>query len=129
MPGVQWFPWRTSVDAASGGTAISPPSSSSAATATAAANAAGAVAAINTSPFANGIKVLCAIRDLSNPPDAFQWDGSWFGHPGTELIDFYAGTPTLREMIDQGVSAEDIVLHFRPDAELFLQRRKPYLLY
>lgn len=39
------------------------------------------------SAFASGIAVLCAFRDLAEPPEAFQWDGSWFGHPGTELID------------------------------------------
>jgi len=39
------------------------------------------------SPFLNGVRILCAFRDLSIPRSAFQWDGVWFGHPGTELID------------------------------------------
>lgn len=82
MPGVQWFPWRTSVaatvDTTSGSTSTTTSTTST-------------PGSINESPFASGIRVLCAIRDLSTPADAFYWDGSWFGHPGTELIDFYAG--------------------------------------
>jgi uncharacterized protein YbbC (DUF1343 family) len=75
------------------------------------------------------VQVLCAIRDLSNPADAFQWDGSWFRHPGTELIDFYAGTPTLREAIDAGSTAEEVVAMYEADVALFRERRKPFLLY
>ena len=116
MPGVQWFPWRTSTAAASTASAVS----SDLPTIT---------ARVNTSPFADGIKVLCAIRDLSTPADAFQWDGSWFGHPGTELIDFYAGTPTLREMVDQGLEADAIVQAYQTDVAAFKQHRKQFLLY
>lgn len=102
VPGAQWFPWRTTL-----------PSPSK----------------VGTSPFAAGVAVLCAIRDLAQPAEAFQWDGSWFGHPGTELIDFYAGTPTLRERLDAGASAADIVDFYQADVALFRQRRQPFLLY
>eukprot|EP00128_Syssomonas_multiformis_P013659 Colp12_sorted_trinity150504_noHs@13446 len=81
------------------------------------------------SPFVQGVQILCAMRDLSTPSDAFQWDGSWFGHAGTELIDFYAGTPTLREMIDSGLQSEDIVKVYAQDVALFRHQRKQYLLY
>ena len=44
-------------------------------------------------PFSNGVRILCAFRDMSvsssssNSSSDFKWDGSWFGHPGNELID------------------------------------------
>ena len=41
--------------------------------------------------FEAGVRILVGLKGLSQPPDAFVWDGSWFGHPGTELIDEYAG--------------------------------------
>lgn len=44
-----------------------------------------------SSLFEAAVKVLVGLRSLSSPPEAFVWDGSWFGHPGTELIDSYAG--------------------------------------
>lgn len=86
------------------------------------------------SPFAAGVQVLCAMRDLSTPADAFQWDGSWFGHPGTELIDSYAGTPLLREQVDAGWSADRIVAYYRNPSShsglhTFLQARSKVLLY
>jgi uncharacterized protein YbbC (DUF1343 family) len=112
VPGVQWFPWRTTVAKRSVDDADSSLSS-----------------VLHSSPFAAGVQILCAIRDLSSPADAFQWDGSWFGHPGTELIDFYAGTPSLREMIDAGASAAEILSHYEADVHLFRERRKQYLLY
>eukprot|EP01032_Pedospumella_encystans_P025769 gene25769-29113_t len=72
VPGVQWFPWR-SVQAATLLTSNLPSTNNTA----------------SASPFVQGVQILCAMRDLSVPADAFQWDGSWFGHDGTELIDFY----------------------------------------
>lgn len=73
VPGVQWLVDRTlSVE-------NSDPSSSSS-------SHSGSIDALR-SPFASGVQILCAFRDLANPKESFQWDGSWFGHPGTELID------------------------------------------
>ena len=84
------------------------------------------------SPYMNGFlgaaHILRTIIDLS-PPDSFQWDGSWFGHPGTELIDDYAGTPLFREMLDAGWSAQRINAYFASDSLLFAEMRKPFLLY
>ena len=111
VPGAEWFPWRTV-------SAHYPSTITTTTTDTA-----------SSSPFAAGVQVLCAIRDLAVPSDAFQWDGSWFGHPGTELIDFYAGTPTFREMVDAGASAVEIIEHFQADVMLFRERRMQFLLY
>jgi uncharacterized protein YbbC (DUF1343 family) len=63
--------------------------------------------------------------------DEFVWDGSWFGHPGTKLIDEYAGTPLLREALDKGseLSARQIADMFVPDQLQFRESRKPFLLY
>jgi uncharacterized protein YbbC (DUF1343 family) len=116
---VQWFPWRTTI--------ANKRAADDATDATA--DPALPASLLHSSPFAAGVQILCAIRDLSSPADAFQWDGSWFGHPGTELIDFYAGTPTLRAMIDQGATAAEILTHYEADVQLFRERRKQYLLY
>jgi uncharacterized protein YbbC (DUF1343 family) len=78
--------------------------------------------------FAAAAQVLVALRDLS-PPGAFQWDGSWFGHPGPELIDEYAGTPALREMVDSGATAAEISDAFAGDAKAFRETRAAFLLY
>ena len=102
VPGVQWFPWRSAQLASSGA---------------------------SVSPFAQGVRILCAIRDLSVPKSAFVWDGSWFGHPGTQLIDEYAGTPSLRQMIDAGLDSAQIVQTYEAEVALFRHQRKQYLLY
>jgi uncharacterized protein YbbC (DUF1343 family) len=80
------------------------------------------------SNFLAGLRVLITTKTLS-PPGAFLWDGSWFGHPGTELIDEYMGTYFVREMIDDGWSAERINMYFAEDVERFTKARSPYLLY
>jgi uncharacterized protein YbbC (DUF1343 family) len=78
--------------------------------------------------FKNAISILTTLRDTS-PVGSFQWDGSWFGHPGTELIDQYMGTPEVRRLIDAGEAAEYITAAFEPDSEAFKKTREPYLLY
>lgn len=83
----------------------------------------------NQSPFASGVRILCTIRDLASPASAFAWDGSWFGHPGTELIDFYSGTETFRNMMDNKFTADAIIEYYKKDAEIFRQRRQQFLLY
>lgn len=50
----------------------------------------GSAAAVS-SLFAAGVQILVGLKSLASPSEAFVWDGSWFGHPGTELIDMYAG--------------------------------------
>ena len=81
------------------------------------------------SPFSNGVQILCLLRDQARPSAAFQWDGSWFGHDGSELIDMYAGTPSLRLDIDAGLGAEEVVRRYRADVEQFRRDRAPFLLY
>jgi hypothetical protein len=44
-----------------------------------------------SSIFTQATAILLALKGLSDPPESFVWDGSWFGHPGSELIDQYAG--------------------------------------
>jgi hypothetical protein len=41
--------------------------------------------------FKSATIILSILKELSIPSSSFIWDGSWFGHPGTELIDEYAG--------------------------------------
>jgi uncharacterized protein YbbC (DUF1343 family) len=80
--------------------------------------------------FSSAVNLLKTLKSLSEDPTAFQWDGSWFGHPGTELVDQYAGTDQLRIMIDQEFSTEEIVRYFTPEREAFVKEvRKQYLLY
>ncbi len=80
--------------------------------------------------FQSGTQMLCAVRDLASPPEAFEWDGVWFGHPGSELIDQYAGTPLYRTMLnDRTLSAETIVEFFAKDVEMFMETRQAFLLY
>jgi uncharacterized protein YbbC (DUF1343 family) len=85
---------------------------------------------IYRTPFLSATVILRSFMELAEPKDSFVWDGSWFGHPGTELIDDYAGTPDYRLMLgDSSLSAEDIYYHFQPQAEEFRAFRKPFLLY
>ena len=79
--------------------------------------------------FREGVRLLAAVRDLATPPSAFAWDGSWFGQPGSILIDRYAGTPRLRELLDAGKSADEVADAFEAEAAAFAQARKPHLLY
>lgn len=113
IAGVQWLVERTLSSAASDGAAA----------------AAAAADGVAYTPFATGTAILCAAARLAQPVGAFQWDGSWFGHPGSELIDEYAGTPCYREMIDAGLSAAAIAAHFKPEADAFASSRSSYLLY
>ncbi len=84
---------------------------------------------VTCSIFATATYILCAIRDLSTPPESFVWDGSWFGHPGTELIDQYAGTPKYREMINKGLPAKAIIDYFNEETLVFATYRQKFYLY
>ena len=59
----------------------------------------------------------------------FAWDGSWFGQPGPELIDRYAGTPRLRQLLDAGTPPDDVADAFVAEAAAFERARAPFLLY
>lgn len=80
------------------------------------------------SDFLAGLNILIVSKSLSQN-ESFHWDGSWFGHPGTELIDEYMGTYRVREMIDDGWTAERIDNYYAEDADNFVTTRAPYLLY
>ena len=78
--------------------------------------------------FMVALQMLIVTKQLS-PDGAFQWDGVWFGHPGTELIDEYMGTPHVREMIDDGANAQDIYdTCVRNDLKNFLAFRDEFLI-
>ena len=82
----------------------------------------------HSSSFTEGVRLLSALRALGGRAH-FQWDGSWFGQPGSILIDRYAGTPRLRELLDAGASVDDVANAFAPEAAAFAQARAKYLLY
>ena len=74
-------------------------------------------------------EILSTIKKLSKE-GSFAWDGSWFGTPGSELFDLYAGTPALRKAIDAGTqSPTGIADVFEAGTQAFEVRRKQYLLY
>jgi len=77
--------------------------------------------------FDEALHLLVALRDVL--PGGLQWDGAWFGQPGTILVDRYAGTPALREAFDGGASAAELREAFAPEAAAFASSRAPFLLY
>lgn len=79
--------------------------------------------------FRSATTLLKLLKSASTSASDFQWDGSWFGHPGNELVDQYAGTDEFRIMLDNNASVESIVSHFEPDRLKFEESRKSYLLY
>jgi beta-N-acetylhexosaminidase len=79
--------------------------------------------------FETALSILVTLRKMAVPLSSFSWDGSWFGHPGNELIDDYMGTPRVRELINGGFSARAISIAFSKDASDFSTARKPFLLY
>lgn len=84
----------------------------------------------SSQPFLAATVILRAFMTLAEPADAFQWDGSWFGHPGTELIDQYAGTPLYRQLLEnRSMSPVDINDYFQRDVAQFRVDRMPFLLY
>lgn len=133
VPGVQWFSTRTSGTASATATATASTSGSASGSAGSAdgftKTAAAGAARYDT--FLSGTKILCAVRDLSSPPAEFQWDGVWFGHPGTDLVDQYAGTELYRSLLDDArrLSAEEIVQFFEEDVKAFTVTRSAFLMY
>lgn len=80
--------------------------------------------------FKSATIILSILKELSIPSSSFVWDGSWFGHNGTELIDEYAGTNMYRIMLDEHKSVDEILLYFKPDRDLFISNtRSKFLLY
>lgn len=84
----------------------------------------------NMPPFLTATIILRSFMELAEPKDAFQWDGSWFGHSGTVLIDDYAGTTLYRTMLNNlSYTAIDIYNTFKIQSEKFKETRKNYLIY
>ena len=78
--------------------------------------------------FADGVALLAALRALY--PSRLVFDGAWFGQPGPQLFDRYAGTPRLRALVEANASAAAIADAFRAEAETFANvTRLPDLLY
>ena len=79
--------------------------------------------------FDAAVHLLLALRD-ELPARRLHWDGVWFGQPGHALVDRYAGTPRLREMLDDpSVVADDFHAAFAPEAAAFERSRQRFLLY
>jgi hypothetical protein len=96
VPGVQWLHERVGLQTPSNGGGCSSRSSSGSSSSSGRSSTSSSSTSSTTTPppssvFAAGVQVLVGLRALSSPPEAFVWDGSWFGHPGSELIDMYAG--------------------------------------
>ena len=81
------------------------------------------------SPFEVGICYIIAFKDLAMPLSSFQFDGSWFGHPGTELFDDYTGDVQVRLDIEKGLSAHQIAMKYKIDGKEWQRIRQPFLLY
>lgn len=75
--------------------------------------------------WARGVELVAALRDAVG----LTWDGSLFGTPGGRLLDLYAGTPKLRELLEAGASAAEVVAAFAGDAAAWEDARRPFLLY
>ena len=63
-------------------------------------------------------------------PDHFQWRTPPYEYEHDKMpIDILAGSPTLREQIEQLVPVDDIAASWRQGVKDFEDARKPYLLY
>jgi uncharacterized protein YbbC (DUF1343 family) len=79
-------------------------------------------------PVKAGVAVMresCALG-----PDQFKWRDPPYEYEHDKMpIDILAGSPTLREQIEQLVPVEDIAASWRQGVKDFEDARKPYLLY
>ena len=79
--------------------------------------------------FGKAIDLLVALRD-QQPGHRINWDGAWFGQPGSLLFDRYAGTTRLRELLDDpSLTSTAIQKAFEAEAAAFENARRPFLLY
>ncbi len=70
-----------------------------------------------------GLEALAAVRDL------FPGVLAWRNVDGVYPFDRLMGTDRVRQALDAGAGAEEIVANFEPDIQGFAERRGPYLLY
>jgi uncharacterized protein YbbC (DUF1343 family) len=79
-------------------------------------------------PVETGVALIAAFRAAD--PDRFRWRDPPYEYEHTLLpIDILAGSSTLREQIEAGVSARDIARGWEGSTAGFIERRKPFLLY
>ena len=77
-------------------------------------------------PIATGLYLIATIRALY--PRRFQWrPTSWEGRP--PHFDLLVGNAWIRQALEAGRPVEEIIARWRPEAEAFLEARRPYLLY
>jgi uncharacterized protein YbbC (DUF1343 family) len=63
-------------------------------------------------------------------PEAFAWRDPPYEYEHDKMpIDILAGSPTLRQQIEEQVPLDDIVASWRDGVAEFAEMRKPYLLY
>ena len=63
-------------------------------------------------------------------PDRFKWRDPPYEYEHDKMpIDILAGSPTLRQQIEQQVALTDIVASWHPGETDFAEARRPYLLY
>jgi len=78
--------------------------------------------------FGCGMAILAEMRRAGGK--GFEFDGKWFNQPGSGLVDKYAGTPRLREAIEQGRTGVQVAALFEKEASVFAaETRTPFLLY
>ena len=63
-------------------------------------------------------------------PDRFRWRDPPYEYEHDKMpIDILAGSPALREQIEQQVPLDDIVMSWERGVSGFTEMRRPYLLY
>jgi uncharacterized protein YbbC (DUF1343 family) len=79
-------------------------------------------------PVETGVALIAAFRAAD--PDRFRWRDPPYEYEHTLLpIDILAGSSTMREQIEAGVSARDIARGWEASTAGFTERRKSFLLY
>jgi uncharacterized protein YbbC (DUF1343 family) len=79
-------------------------------------------------PVATGVALICEC--YGSAPDRFKWRDPPYEYEHDKMpIDILAGSPMLRNQIEQQVPLADIVASWRPGEAEFAELRRPYLLY
>ena len=79
-------------------------------------------------PVKAGIAIIR--ESYSAAPDAFAWRDPPYEYEHDKMpIDILAGSPTLRQQIEEQAPLDDIVASWRLGVAEFAELRKPYLLY
>ena len=79
-------------------------------------------------PVKAGVAVIRAC--YGGAPEAFAWRDPPYEYEHDKMpIDILAGSPALRQQIEEQVPLEDIVVSWRVGVAEFAELRKPYLLY